>query len=133
MIANMRILLVEDNEKTALNLIELLQSYTHSVTWCKNGLSGLEEAQKACYDVYIIDHLMPLMNGFQLTKNLKSNSVTKNIPVIFITTKDISEVKSLPESAAFEHLLAKPINAELLIELLNKSLPENSLSSAISK
>ena len=133
MIANMRILLVEDNEKTANSMLSALSEMGCTIDWRKNGLSGLEQAQNSDYDLYIIDHLMPLMNGIQLVKNLKSGCETLNIPIIFITTKDEKEVKSLPEFPLFNYVLAKPIAPSLLCDTVAHHFRENSASFPISK
>jgi len=53
---------------------------------------------------------MPLMNGVVLTKNLKQNIHCKNTPIIFMTTQNKENLKTLNEFSLFDDVLSKPIN-----------------------
>jgi len=106
----MNILVVEDKENVRNYIIDLLEQLGHSVDTAVNGLDGFEKAQQGHYHLYIIDHLMPLMNGVVLTKNLKKNIHCKNTPIIFMTTQNKKNLKTLNEFSLFDDVLSKPIN-----------------------
>jgi len=106
----MNILVVEDKENVRNYITDLLEQLGHNVDTAVNGLDGFEKAQKGHYCLYIIDHLMPLMNGVVLTKNLKKNIHCKNTPIIFMTTQGKESIKSLDEFSLFADVLSKPIN-----------------------
>lgn len=127
----MNILLVDDKQEILNSLVIMIEKYGHTVEVALNGLAAFEKAQTTGFDLFIIDHLMPVMNGLQLTKNLKQNESTKDIPIIFITTQDIKEVSLLPEAQVFSGLLPKPIVENSLMQLIETRSTANSLSHSL--
>jgi len=116
----MYILLVDD-KKPILDLIApLLVQQGNIVETAANGLDAYEKAQQQTFDLYIIDHLMPLMNGLQLGKNLLNNPHTSKTPIIFMTTQNIIEVTALTRSLAFQAIIAKPIDEKSLLNAVNQ-------------
>ncbi len=122
----MKILVVEDKKVVQEKLQAVLTSQGHSVDIAINGLDALAKVQKADYQLYIIDHLMPLMNGIQLTKNLKNNPVYTDIPVIFMTTQGTHTLKTFPEFEFFHAVIDKPIDEQHFIEMLAEFSPASS-------
>ena len=121
----MKILVVDDKEAVLSQITDLLSEHGHTVETAYNGLDAFEKVQKEDYDLFIIDHLMPVMNGVQLTKNIKSSNSYKHIPVIFITTQDKQNIKMLPEFELFDEILSKPINAEEFNKCVDQFSIEN--------
>lgn len=114
-------ILVVDDKKTVQDLLsELLISQGHSVDKAINGLDALGKAQQGNYQLFIIDHLMPLMNGLQLTKNLKNIPELADRKIIFMTTQGSHTLKALPEFPLFDSVIDKPINKELLLNLITE-------------
>jgi len=114
----MNILVVDDNKAVQEKLVALIISQGHNVDLAINGLDALGKAQQGNYQLFVIDHLMPLMNGVQLTKNLKGNYRFSQVPVIFMTTQGIQTVNNLVEFSLFDKVIDKPINeANFLITL----------------
>lgn len=116
----MNILIVEDKQKVRENLFNLLSQMGHSVECAVNGLDALGKIQQNEYDLFVIDHLMPLMNGAQLSKNLKQNHQYKNTPILFMTTQGIEVAESLPESQLFSAIINKPIDEALFLKLISQ-------------
>jgi two-component system chemotaxis response regulator CheY len=114
----MNVLVIDDKKSIRDVVSELLVSLGHSVTTAANGLDGFEKAQKKPYHLYIIDHLMPLMNGVVLSKNLKKISFCSQTPIIFMTTQGIDSVKRLPEFNLFSRVISKPVNEADFISVL---------------
>ncbi len=108
----MKILVVDDNKTVQEKIVALLVSQGHSVYSANNGLDALGKAQGADYELFVIDHLMPLMNGVQLTKNFKSSALLSHVPVIFMTTQGVHTLKNLVEFNLFDKVIDKPINEE---------------------
>lgn len=119
----MNILVVEDKKVVQEKLAGLLTSQGHSVDIAINGLDALEKVQKADYQLFVIDHLMPLMNGIQLTKNLKNNPSLVNAPVIFMTTQGAHTLKNLPEFEFFHSVIDKPIDEALFNNMIAEFTP----------
>jgi two-component system chemotaxis response regulator CheY len=128
----MNILVVDDKKLVRDSLFNLLTSCGYEVDCALNGLDALEKVKSGHYQLYIIDHLMPLMNGIQLTKNLKQDEHYKNIPILFMTTQGTEAVKVLPEFQFFSAVINKPINNDKLLDLItqlsNEALPHAKLA-----
>lgn len=76
-------------------------------------------------DIVILDLWMPMVNGKELTKKLKKNSKTKNIPIIIVSA-DSSAGKTAREAGA-DDMLQKPFEVDDLLELLRKYTTKNTL------
>jgi len=127
----MHILVSDDKSSIREKLTALLERHGHVVQTAFNGLDALEKAQKETYDVFIIDHLMPIMNGLQLSKNLNKIEDTSSTPIVFMTTQDINQVENLAEAQLFHSVLAKPLNEALLLSALrqlDKKMPLSHLA-----
>ncbi|MGL1959538.1 MAG: response regulator [Colwellia sp.] len=115
----MRILVVDDVKSIQNHLSAVLKGLGHSVETATNGLDAFEKAQQNNYQLYIIDHKMPLMDGVQLTKNLKKKAECANTPILFMTTQSIKSLKVLVEFSLFSAVIAKPINEADFISTVN--------------
>jgi CheY-like chemotaxis protein len=102
----MNILLVDDKQPILDQISPSLEQQGYNVEIATNGLDAFEKALQQPFDLYIIDHLMPVMNGLQLSKNLLNNPHTANTPIIFITTQNIVEVTALTRSLSFQAIIA---------------------------
>jgi two-component system chemotaxis response regulator CheY len=121
----MNVLIIDDNKSVRDAIKKQLISLGYMVDIAVNGLDGFEKAQEKPYHLYIIDHLMPLMNGVVLSKNLKKILFCAKIPIIFMTTQEIDSVKRLPEFSLFNSIISKPINETSLIAVV-ESLTDTS-------
>ena len=107
------ILIVEDNMELREYLkFELKNQY--KVLEASNGKKGLEIAKKNKPDVIVADVMMPEMDGFQMTKFLKSDRATLNIPVIMLTAKVAESDRIHGISSGADIYLKKPFSVELL-------------------
>ncbi|MBL4941782.1 MAG: response regulator [Colwellia sp.] len=121
----MNILVIDDKKSVRDYVSKLLTALGHTVSVAVNGLDGFEKAQKAPFNLYIIDHLMPLMNGVTLSKNLKKTPFCADAPILFMTTQDQASIKILPECSLFAGIINKPLNEAEFISavtaLINQS------------
>ena len=123
----MHILVVDDKQPVREKVGYLLSQLGYTFECANNGLDALEKAQKQHFNLYIIDHLMPVMNGIKLVKNLKSKDDTSNIPIIFMSTQDISTLENVEEIMQVECIISKPIDQDLFYQKINQLLIEKSL------
>lgn len=123
----MHILVVDDKPSVIEFLEKILLKEGHTYETAHNGLAGLEKAQENIYDLFIIDHLMPIMNGVQLCKNLSGIKSNHNKPIIFMTTLNKQNLKNLPEASLFSAVIEKPLEEKIMVELINLHLTENTL------
>jgi DNA-binding response OmpR family regulator len=83
-----KILIVDDEEVIRKILRILLDKLGYEVKEAANGEQAMQELEKDDFDLLICDILMPKKDGWQVIKEAKSNSKTKNMPVILLTAKN---------------------------------------------
>lgn len=125
----MRILVVDDKKSVRESISLFLEARGYNVDTAVNGLDGFEKAQQGNYQLLIIDHLMPLMNGVLLSKNIKQTEQYANTPILFITTQPTAALKDLPEFSLFEQVLTKPLNENELATTVSLLLSDNIVTS----
>ena len=119
------ILLVEDNELNMEIAEFYLQNAGAKITKAWNGQEAVEIFQASSigdFDVILMDVMMPVMNGYEATKNIRSLSRedAKTIPIIAMTANAFSEDKIKAEEAGMNEHIAKPINMKLLLRIVSK-------------
>ncbi len=122
-----RILLVEDNELNTEIAIELLSSEGFQVEHAGDGSEALNmfgEAVPGYYDLILMDIQMPVRNGYEATKAIRSldKEGAKSIPIIAMTANAFVEDIENAKNAGMNEHMAKPINVEQLFGLLQKWL-----------
>src|SRR5436190_19259338 len=87
-------ILVADDEPVNRALIERrLQREGYSVLTAQNGSEAVEKAQAALPDLVILDVMMPVMDGLEACRRIKEGDATRDIPVIFLSARDETEMK----------------------------------------
>lgn len=124
----MKILLVDDKSSVLTKLTPLLEQQGCDVDTAMNGLSAFELNHNKEYDLFIIDHLMPLMDGIKLVKNLRQQPSTQHVPIIFMSTQDLKDVANLFDTHLVDHLIAKPIDIDQLSQLIRHYQNQNRVS-----
>ncbi|MEA5507391.1 response regulator [Halotia wernerae UHCC 0503] len=115
---SMHILLVDDNPNNLKVLSEAIQGYGWKALMATDGESAIEQAEYAKPDLIILDVMMPGIDGFETCRRLKANSITQNIPVIFMTALSDStdKVKGL-EIGAVDYVTKPFQQAEVIARL----------------
>ena len=109
----MRILVVEDEERLAEALGEIMKSQRYTVDIVHDGESGYDYAMSGIYDAIILDVLLPKMDGFEVVRNMRAAYNTT--PVIMLTARDGSEDKIKGLDCGADDYLTKPfVPGELL-------------------
>jgi heavy metal response regulator len=112
----MKILLVEDEEKTGKYLKDGLIESGYTIDLVSDGLSGLHYAQTEDYDLLILDVMLPKLNGWLLLDEFRSQN--NSTPVIFLTAKDSIEDRVKGLNLGADDYLIKPFAfAELLARI----------------
>ena len=83
-----RILIIDDSPTEYEFVSAILSKAGYEVSWAKNALEGIEYALKNSPDLILMDVVMPGMNGFQATRQLRRKQETADIPILMLTTKD---------------------------------------------
>lgn len=111
------ILIVDDSPTEIHVLRKILGSKGYKTEVAGDGQQGVEKARAILPDLILMDVVMPVLNGFQATRQLSKNEETANIPVIMVTTKDQDADKNWAKRQGAIGYVVKPISAD---ELLNK-------------
>jgi DNA-binding response OmpR family regulator len=110
------ILLVEDDLNLGLLLMDFLESEGLRVTWRRDALSGLQQAQRQSFDLGILDVMMPGMDGFTLARNLRQQF--PRLPFLFLTARLLQEDKLKGYDLGAEDYMTKPFDeSELLCKI----------------
>ena len=112
------ILVVDDTPQNLHLLVDILTKYDYKVRPVPNGKLALSAAQINPPDLILLDIMMPDLDGYQVCKELKSNPVTKHIPVIFISAVDQSVDKVKAFAIGGADYITKPFQMhEVLIRV----------------
>ncbi len=122
-----RLLLVEDNELNMEIAQELLCEVGFTVETAQNGQIAVEMVRNSTagyYDAILMDIQMPVMNGYQASREIRSleNKELAEIPIIALTANTFDEDKKEALSNGMNAHVAKPIDVKVLYEILRKIL-----------
>lgn len=110
-----KILLVEDNEDNRDMLSRRLERKGFVVTLAIDGLDGINKVKENMPDLILMDMSLPVMDGWQATKTLKSEPETKNIPVIALTAHAMSSDRDKAMEAGCDDYDTKPVDFKRLL------------------
>ncbi len=121
-----RILVAEDDPGSSKLLDFRLKSQGHDIIFVMDGGEALETATEEKPDLILLDIMMPVMNGFQVLRKLKSQEETKDIPVIMLTAKaQEKDIVTGLETGATDYV-TKPFSFAELIARVNRALASRS-------
>lgn len=122
-----KILVVEDNEDTREILLYRLRSMgSYEVLLASNGKEALEMAARSRPDLIIMDLKMPVMDGWDATKELRRSEWGKNLPVIALTAQAMERDEQKALDAGCSDYIAKPIlDYAILRKKIEKFLGDN--------
>ena len=120
--AKRHILIVDDRWENRSVLVNLLEPIGFRFTEAENGQIGLEKARQQLPDLIITDLEMPVMNGFEMLKQLRDSDELKHLRVI-VSSASVAEVdQQMSLDAGGDDFLTKPVQAEELFTLIAKHL-----------
>src|SRR5437588_2094964 len=112
----MRILVVEDDQKLARQLQKGLAEQGHSATLAFDGQEGLHSAQSEPFDVFVLDVMLPGIDGFSLVRRLRGAGSTT--PILLLTARDTAEDIVMGLDAGADDYLTKPFSFNVLVARL---------------
>ncbi len=117
-----RILVVDDCQESRLLLSKLLTSIGFEIREASNGLEAIQEWENWNPQVIFMDIRMPVMDGYQATKKIKSTFKGKKTIIIALTASVFEEERNIILAAGCDDFMLKPFKEELLLEKLIKHL-----------
>lgn len=112
------VLLVEDNELNQQLAVEILASAGIKTDVASHGQQALEKIETADYDAVLMDCLMPVMDGFEATRKIRSDRRFNRLPIIAMTANAMSGDRQKCLDCGMNDHIAKPINVEKLFSTL---------------
>ncbi|MBQ0002272.1 MAG: response regulator [Treponema sp.] len=125
-LAGKKVLLVDDNEYNREIAVEILRDYKIEVITANDGIEAVEimtGAKKGDFDLILMDIQMPVLNGYEATKQIRAlKSEISSIPILAMTANAFDEDKKLAFEAGMNEHITKPIKIEVLQGILSKYL-----------
>ena len=103
----------------------LLKNNKIQTVKCFSGMQMLERIKEETYDLILLDHMMPEMDGIEALEKMREDKTHRNqdTPVIALTANAISGMREMYLEKGFTDYLSKPIDSNLLQKMLEKYLP----------
>lgn len=121
------ILVIDDDELVSRTLQRALKIYGYHVMVANSGAEGLQTARRHRPDLFVLDILMPGMDGYQVCRQIRGDPLLQELPVLFLTAKAKDEDKIEGFRAGADDYLVKPFNMEELQlrvkAILRRSIP----------
>lgn len=116
------ILIVDDSRTAIAVLKKTLEPTGYSIISAANGEEGIDMAKLHTPDLILMDVIMPGLNGFQATRILRKEALTKDIPIIIISGNEQATEKFWGLRVGANGFLAKPVERSELFHLLKEHL-----------
>jgi two-component system cell cycle response regulator DivK len=118
-----RILVVEDQEDNRQILRDLLGSVGYEMTEAWDGVAGVAAAKELRPDLILMDIQLPLMDGYEATRQIKADPELKAIPVIVVTSYALSGDEGKAREAGCDAYVTKPYSPRQLLAKIKEFLP----------
>jgi two-component system response regulator MprA len=109
----MHILLVEDDERLAQAVQRIFTAEGHVVDWVADGEDGFAQARTEPYDVFVLDVMLPSLDGFEITRRLRGSG--NAAPILMLTARDSVRDRVTGLDAGADDYLVKPFAPEELL------------------
>lgn len=117
---NSKVLLVEDNIFNQELARELLEQRQIKVMIAENGKQAIQELSFGQFDCILMDCSMPIMDGYQATKQIRENPEYQNLPIIALTASAMASERERITACGMNDYIAKPIDVDTLFKTLAK-------------
>jgi two-component system cell cycle response regulator DivK len=116
------ILLVEDNELNRDMLSRRLERKGYSVTLAVDGAEGLSKARSETPDLILMDMSLPVMDGWEATRQLKADEATRAVPIIALTAHAMASDEQKARECGCDDFDTKPIELSRLLSKIEALL-----------
>ena len=122
-----RILLVEDNLINQQIVIELLSSKGIQIVTANNGQEAIKAIRNDFYDAVLMDVQMPVMDGLEATRQIRSDGCFDDLPIIAMTAHAMKEDRQKCLAAGMDDFMTKPVEPDVLLTTLVKWIKGNQI------
>lgn len=117
-----RILIIEDEEDLSLMLKMYLEAKGYAVEEARNGVKGLKRIEEQLPDLVLLDLVMPVMDGWEVCRQLRRDKKTRELPIIFLTALSSRNLDKEAEAMGASGLITKPCDEPELLEVIASHL-----------
>ncbi|MCX7918707.1 MAG: response regulator [bacterium] len=117
-----KILVIEDNEQNIYLMTFLLEKNGFEVIQARTGKEGIQLAREVQPDAILLDIQLPELDGYAVAKELRSNHMLKQVPIIAVTSYAMAGDKERILAAGATGYIEKPINPNTFIQQLQEYL-----------
>lgn len=117
-----KILLIDDNEAVRESLGEILKMENHEVHIAENGVNGMKVCKKNSFDIIISDLFMPDKDGFEVIREIKSESYKSKLIAISGFGNSNNTYLTMAKKMGADAIISKPINFSTFIDKINELL-----------
>ncbi len=121
-LANISILLVEDNEMNTLLASAIIQGTGAKVTEADNGMDAVQLLRNRPFDLVLMDLHLPVMDGFETTRYIRKN-LSQTIPIIAITANVVNGEEEKCLEAGMNGFISKPYTEKDLLDKISTCIP----------
>ncbi|HEY0173905.1 MAG TPA: response regulator [Pyrinomonadaceae bacterium] len=117
------ILIVDDHADTRVVVRWMLERWGCRVLEASDGREALEKTVEHRPDLVVMDLSMPVSDGYEAIRSIRSREEFSRLPIIAVTAFDRADARDGAEAAGFDHYLSKPIDfkrLEVLVEKLTR-------------
>lgn len=113
--SDLKILIVDDHASNIQAVVEVLSDEGYNVKYAENGTEAVNLVKTEDFDLILLDIMMPIMDGYEVCRNLQEDEKSKDIPIIFLTARtDIQSVKKAFSVGGLDYI-NKPFNIDELL------------------
>lgn len=117
-----QVLIIDDSQSEIDKISGMLKDNGFDVISATSGEEGVQVAKKMKPDVVLMDIVMPGVNGFQATRQIKKDSSTGDIPVVIVTSKKQETDRIWGERQGASAYLVKPVEEKSLLKAISDVL-----------
>jgi len=123
-----RILIVEDQEDNRMIMRDVLSSAGYDLIEAVNGEDGVKLAHSERPDLILMDIQLPIIDGYEATRQIKGSTVLKSIPIIAVTSYALSGDQAKARAAGCDGYVSKPFSPRELLARVREYLPDAAAS-----
>ena len=121
---DLTILVVEDYEDTSLAMRLALEDRGYRIIEASDGASAVELAERERPDIILMDLNLPVMDGLEATKRIRSNAEMADTVIVAVTAYSDPDYRTRARAAGCSAFVTKPLDFEWLNDLLTNLLPK---------
>lgn len=117
-----KILYIEDNEQNLYLITFILEKHGYEVYAAMDGQTGIDSAAKVLPDLILLDIQLPLMDGYAVARQLRTNPGLAATPIVAVTSYALAGDRDKALAAGCSGYIEKPINPDTFVQQLEQHL-----------